>query len=324
MKVGVIGTGSMGRNHCRILAEMGVLGGVFDLNSESADEIAARHHVERYASMDDLMRDMDAVSICTPTVTHQETALKAISAGLDLLVEKPFTGKVALAEEVCDAAEKEGVVLAAGMVERFNPVVREAKRRLDAGDFGDLITISSRRVSSFPQRIRDVGVILDLGVHDVDALSYICGSRAESVFASGGGFNGSEFEDHATVIMKMADGTEALVEVNWLTPMKVRNVYMTCSKLYAKLDYMAQMISTSSSRYVGQKDESSFESPWEFDYREMFLKKEEPLRLELQNFIDSCKGVDEVLVSGRDVVDDLKVCDCALRSLLEGRRIDVL
>lgn len=323
MRVGVIGTGAMGRNHARLYSKLGVLEGVFDLNGESADEIASQYGVERFKSVDDTLSKVDAVSICTPTSTHAEAARMAIDAGLSLLVEKPFTGDVNEAKRICELAEKEGVTLAVGMVERFNPVVEEARRKLDRGDFGDMVTISSRRVSSFPDRIRDVGVIMDLGIHDVDALTYMCNSRVESVFTIGGKFNGSGFEDHATIIMKMADGKEAIAEVNWLTPMKVRKVYMTCSKTYVQLDYMEQMISTSSSKYVGDGKDNLYESPWEFDYREIYLRKEEPLKRELENFIASVKGESKPMVTGRQALNNLAVCQAALRSMAENRQIDL-
>lgn len=323
MKVGVIGTGAMGRNHARLYSKLGVLEGVFDLNGDSANGIAAQYRVERFESIEDALKKVDAVSICTPTSAHAEAATKAIESGVAVLVEKPFTGDINAAKMICDLAEKEGVTLGVGMVERFNPVVAEARRRLENDDFGNLVTISSRRVSSFPERIRDVGVIMDLGIHDVDALTYMCGSRVESVFTVGGKFNGSAFEDHATIIMKMADGKEAIAEVNWLTPMKVRKVYMTCSKAYVQLDYMEQMISTSSSTYVGDGRDNLYESPWEFDYRETFLRKEEPLKRELENFIASVKGEGQPMVTGRQALDNLAVCQAALLSMAENRQIDL-
>ena len=313
----------MGRNHARIYSEMGVLGGVFDLNSIAAKSIAERYGSEHYSELNELFNNVDVVSISTPTVTHYEITSLAIEKGVSVLIEKPFTGSVVMAQELTQKAEDEGVTLTVGMVERHNPVVNEARNCLERGDFGDLITISSRRVSSFPERIRDVGVVMDLGIHDIDALSFISNSRVKSVFAHGGRYNGSQFEDHANIMMLMENGTEAFVEVNWLTPMKVRNVYMTCSKTYAKLDYMSQMISTSASRYVGDS-ENDYRSPWEFEYSERFLKKEEPLKRELSNFIESSKGNEKPLVTGWEVVEDLKVCEAVLRSIAEMSRIDIL
>ncbi|MDI3483306.1 MAG: UDP-N-acetylglucosamine 3-dehydrogenase [Candidatus Methanomethylophilaceae archaeon] len=323
MRMGVIGTGSMGKNHARIYAEMGVLAGIYDVNDKAAKEIADKYGIEHHNSVESLLKAVDGVSISTPTNTHHEMALKSISYGTNLLIEKPFTGDVNAAAEICELAEKESLVLSAGMVERFNPVVSEAKKQLDNGRFGELITISSRRVSSMPYRIRDVGVILDLGIHDVDALVYLAGSKAKSVYCVGGSFNGNTFEDHASIVMVLENGKSAHVEVNWLTPMKVRSVYMTCSKMYATIDYMSQMISTSTSRFVGNADAPGFESPWEFDSRETFLSKEEPLKRELENFMASIKGEARALVSGWDAVEDLKVCHAALRSMRENRVIEI-
>ncbi len=200
-----------------------------------ARNVADRLGVGAFDSLDDPLERVDAVSVCTPTSIHFEVAMKVISKGCSLLVEKPFTGDSNKALELEAKAKSKGVVLASGFIERFNPIVSVARDAVREGRLGDIISISSRRVSSFPSRIRDIGVIMDLGIHDIDVIRYITSSDVRSVFAVGGMHQNSDFEDHANIIMEMVNGTLGLVEVNWLTPMKVRKVAMTCSAGFAQL-----------------------------------------------------------------------------------------
>lgn len=324
MKVGVIGTGSMGLNHVRVYSDLGVLAGITDVNAESGHSVSKRFSTEFYEDAERLMKNVDAVSISTPTFTHYEMVDLAIKNGVDVLVEKPFTGKTELAEELCMKAEKEDVLLAVGMVERHNPVVATVKERLKKEEYGKLIAFSSRRVSSMPERIRDVGVIMDLGIHDVDVFNYLCGSPVKFVYAIGGSANGNGFEDHANVIMEAENGIKGIVEVNWLTPMKVRSVSLTCSKVFAEFDYMDQSVSTSSSRFSNPNDSSfCYGSPWEFDHRRFSVRKEEPLRRELQDFLDSSQSNGRPLVSGQDVLNDLQICMAALKSIKERKMVSL-
>ncbi len=323
LKVGVVGVGSMGQNHARIYSEMGCLTGVFDIFNDAAVKIAKRFNVPAYGSVDELIDNVDALSVCTITSEHYDIGVKAIEAGKHVLIEKPFTGDVAKAEELCELAEERGTVLASGFVERCNPAVTAAKESLAAGRFGDLVTISSRRVSSFPSRIRDVGVIMDLAVHDVDVMRHITEREIVSVYALGGKKGNPQFEDFANLLMELDDGSIGNVEVNWLTPMKVRKLSLTCSKGYVQLDYIDQSLEYSTSRYAELDLSNMSQVPMELDVHHIMLKKDEPLKVELERFLSAAEGRSGPGATGRDAVANLKVCDAALRSLVEGRREDI-
>jgi UDP-N-acetylglucosamine 3-dehydrogenase len=239
-------------------------------------------------------------------------------------VEKPFTGSSEKAAELCKMAEKEGVTLAAGFVERYNPVVGVAKEAVREGIFGKLITFASRRVSSFPARIRDVGVIMDLGIHDVDVLRHMTGSEARSVFALGGLFNNASFEDHANLLVEMEGGVVAFIEVNWLTPMKVRKVSLTCSRGYVQLDYIDQSLEVSSSTTKEFDVANAFHVPLETDVRKISVKKEEPLKLELADFLQAAATGRPPMATGRDALNDLRVCEAALVSLRSGKKMEIV
>jgi UDP-N-acetylglucosamine 3-dehydrogenase len=323
LRVGVIGTGSMGQNHARIYSEMGCLAGVFDVDAAAAARIAQRFGVEPYSDMDALIRDVDALSVCTPTEHHYDTAVKAINRGCSVLVEKPFTGDVEKARSLCELAESKGVTIASGFVERFNPVVAATRDAIASGRFGKVVSIASRRVSSYPYRIRDVGVIMDLAIHDVDAIRYLTGEKIESVYALGGRMANDRFEDHATLLLQTAGGSTGMVEVNWLTPMKVRKVSITCSDGYAVMDYMDQSLQFSTSRMDHVDTSNMSTMPIELDTHQVYVRKEEPLKRELMSFVDAAERGDRSECDGWNALDNVTICAAALSSISKGCRVRV-
>ncbi|MFA5312646.1 MAG: Gfo/Idh/MocA family oxidoreductase [Methanomassiliicoccales archaeon] len=321
LRVGVIGVGSMGQNHVRVYSEVADLVGVHDAFKEQSTKVAQRFNIGSFDNLDDLLDRVDAVSICTPTSIHYEMAMKVIGRGRSLLIEKPFTGNSRQAEELTRFAEKEGVTLASGFIERFNPIVSVARDAIHANKFGKVITLASRRVSSFPSRIRDVGVIMDLGIHDIDVIRHITDSDVRSVFALGGKFQNDKFEDYANLLLEMNNGAVAFIEVNWLTPMKVRSVSLTCSERFVQLDYTDQSLAISSSSISNVDLGDMFRIPLEQDVRKVSVKKEEPLKRELEMFLASAEGKSRPFVGGMDAVNNLKVCEAALESLRTGAKV---
>lgn len=315
MRVGVIGVGSMGKNHVRVYSEIAELVGVTDVMQDSSRSVAKNFGVRSFDSPLELLKEVDAVSICTPTSEHHQIAKLAIGQGVSLLVEKPFTGNSATAAELVEAADKAHLTLASGFIERCNPIVDNLKRMVVAKRFGDVISIASRRVSSFPSRIRDVGVIMDLGIHDVDVLRYVKGSDIRSVYALGGSYNGKATEDYANLLLDFEDGGVGFIEVNWLTPMKVRRLSLTCSEAFVEADYIDQSMDISSSSIRDLDPGNLFNIALELDSHHLSVKKEEPLKVELQKFLAAVEAGKEAPISGRDAVVNLKVCEAALRSL---------
>lgn len=323
MKVGVIGVGAMGQNHARVYSEIANLVGVTDAVPEQAKKIGERLDVTTFDSADALLDQVDAVSVCTPTSYHFDTAMKAIAKGKHLLVEKPFTGSSEKAEELCRAAEKNGVVIASGFIERCNPIVSVAKETMETGKIGKIISLASRRVSSFPERIRDIGVVMDLGIHDVDVMRHITSSEVRSVYAVGGMFANTSFEDYANLLMEFENGSIGFVEVNWLTPMKVRKVSFTCSGGFVQMDYTDQSLEVCTSK-IGKMDQSDmFRIPLEYDVRKISVKKEEPLKTELDRFLKATGSDGMPAATGEDAVQNLKVCEAALASLKTHGKIMV-
>lgn len=320
MKVGVIGVGSMGQNHARVLAELGELVGIADPDAKAGGVVSTRFSVSYFPDHRALLQEpLDAVTVCTPTKHHFEIAMDAIRAGKHLLVEKPLCSDVKDARKLVKAARDAGLVLAVGHIERHNPVVDSAKKHLEAGDWGELITAGARRVSNFPDRIRDVGVIMDLAIHDVDVLRYLVGKPVTSVYAVGGRQRHATFEDHVTILLDFAGGVNGYVEANWLTPMKVRRLGLTCSRNFVELDYTAQTITISSST-LGQLDPFNlYQVPFDYDIRHVSLRKEEPLKRELQDFLHAIKAGREPKVTGEDAIETLRVVEAAMESQRTGK-----
>lgn len=324
MKIGVIGVGSMGQNHVRILNEMGMLAGIADSVPEVAKTVAAKYSVPSHTDYRELLAsDADAVVVVTPTTTHREVATNALRAGKHVLLEKPMTGNSADLKELVSLAKAKGRVLAGGFTERHNPAVGFAKKAVEGGDFGELITAATRRVSSLPTRIRDVGVVMDLGIHDIDVVQHVVAKPAKSVYALGGKGPTMKYEDHANLLIDFEGGATGFVEVNWLTPMKVRKLALTCSKNFVEVDYMEQSALVCSSSFQSIDKGNLYNVPLEFDLRRIALKKEEPLKRELKDFVSAVEKGTRPLVSGEDAVHTLRIAEAALASMRSGQKEDL-
>lgn len=320
LKAGVIGTGSMGRNHARVLAELGALSCIADKDGKALAEVTSRFGVKGHSDYRELLGgDVDAVVVATPTGTHHEVVMEALLAGKHVLVEKPMASNLAQAGEMLKVAEREGLVLAVGMIERHNPVVGFAKEALAEGKFGDLVSMSARRVSALPGRIKDVGVILDLGIHDIDVMRYLAGAPVRSVYALTGRQSGAPFEDHADILIEFGNGVAGISQTNWLTPMKVRRLSLTCMKNFVELDYMTQIVTISSSQFVSLDYGDLFHAPLEFDIRNVSLRKQEPLKRELADFLEAIQKGRRPLVPGEEGMESMRVALAAIESA-EGRK----
>lgn len=314
----------MGQNHVRVFSEMADLVGVCDINKEVGEKVAAKFKTPFFPNVDALLATgAEAVSIVTPTSSHYEMAKKVIGAGIHLLLEKPATGSSAKLLELSKLAERKKVTFATGFIERHNPVVSLAKKNLTGGNFGSLISAHSRRVSSFPQRIKDVGVIMDLGVHDIDVIKYLVGSPVARVFSAAGKFRNKDFEDHANIVMEFANGVTGVVEVNWLTPTKVRTLAMTCSDQFVEFDYTSQSIEIFSTQMREFDPGNLYDLGMELHGRTINLKREEPLRRELSDFLRACKDGTEPLVTGLDAAGTISIAEAAMKSARNNQVISL-
>ncbi|MBS7645387.1 MAG: Gfo/Idh/MocA family oxidoreductase [Candidatus Bathyarchaeia archaeon] len=309
--VAVIGAGFWGRNHVRVLSELPNvrLRAVCDVDRGRASELGLAYRIPYYTRLDMLLDrgDVEAVTVCTPTVTHFNVALKALRAGKHVLVEKPMTSTVGEAETLIGEAEDRGLTLAVGFIERFNPAVQYLKGLVEEGKLGRVILIMARRVSRWPERIGDVGVTKDSAIHDVDVMRYILGDEVETVYARMGSYQ-HRFEDWSEIMLQFKGGEVGFIDANWLTPRKIRTLIVTGSEATATLDYLTQEISIEDSEKTVKPK----------------IKWVEPLKLELKCFTEAIlEGRGEDLPTGSAGLEALKICEAALRSNAEGRPVGI-
>lgn len=311
LNVAVVGCGSWGRNHARVYNDLqdASLLAVQDMDGGIAREVGERYRVDWYTDPEKIFNrpDIEAISICTPTLTHADIALKAIKAGKHVLVEKPMTNTIDEAKSLIKAAEAHGVHLAVGFVERFNPAVREAMKIISRREIGEVILAHARRVSRRPPRVGDVGVIKDLAIHDIDIVTQLFNAEAEEVFATAGSI-AHRFEDYANIIIRFRDDRNAFIEANWLTPRKVRRLIITGTEGLVNVEYIAQEITVENNTRLYQP----------------FIEKKEPLMLELEQFVESILKDEPPEPSGLDGLWALKICRAALQSAETGRQVKII
>jgi UDP-N-acetylglucosamine 3-dehydrogenase len=297
----VIGCGSWGRNHARVYRSLpgATLTAVSDAYESTAREIGELHRVPYYTDPDKVLCDpnIQLVDICTPTITHHDLALRAIENGKHVLVEKPMTNTIDEAKNLIRAAQKAGVFLTVGFVERFNPAVQEVYKRIANGEIGDVILAHSRRVSRSPGRIGDVGVVKDLAIHDIDIINHILVGEPQYVSAVTGCIR-HKYEDYANINLLYSGDRTAFIETNWLTPRRIRTLTVTGTEGIINVEYTTQQITIENNEMMLQP----------------FLSYKEPLQEELRSFIDHvAKGV-QPEITGEDGLRALRLCEEALRS----------
>jgi predicted dehydrogenase len=245
LRAGVIGLGMMGRNHVRVWSEAideVELVAVADPDPDALRRTLRDRSVRGYADAAAMFEkeQLDLVSVVAPTSLHLDATLMALAAGANVLVEKPIAATRAEAEEMMQAATAAGRMLTVGHIERFNPAVRELRRRLAAGELGRVFEINATRLGPFPARIRDVGVVLDLAPHDIDVMRYLLSSDPVRVYAETEQRIHTNHEDLFVGVMKFANGAVGTLDINWLTPTKKRTLSVTGEHGMYVADYIAQ------------------------------------------------------------------------------------
>jgi len=247
LRAGVIGLGMMGRAHVRVWDEMveGVeLVAVADTDAGALLEATQGREARPYADAGAMLaaEELDLVSVVVPTSLHLPTTLAALGAGSHVLVEKPIAATRGEAEEMIGAARRAGRMLTVGHIERFNPAIRELRRRLAAGELGRIFEIRATRLGPFPARIRDVGVVVDLAPHDLDVMRYLLGSDPIRLYAETEQRIHTDHEDLFVGLLKFANGAVGVLDINWLTPTKQRTLTVTGERGMYTADYLAQQL----------------------------------------------------------------------------------
>jgi len=306
LKVVQIGVGGWGKNHSRVLSEFGVLSAVCDVNSERAEEFGKKYSVNFYDSFESLLEqeEFDAALVCTPTFTHSDITTRLIENKKHVFVEKPMTYLSEDGQNLVELAKRNKVILTCGYIERFNPAVASVKDFIKSQKYGDLIRLEFYREHRMPQHIKDVGVIYDTSVHDIDTAMWLFDETPEVVFAIAGRIN-HEHEDFATITLGFKDNKTATISSNWITPIRVRNFKAVFTEARIFSDFITQEIRI--------ETDNGTENPKN--------EKAEPLSLEIKNFLDAIDGKDNLLVKPEQAVNVTKIAEAALLSSQRGTPI---
>jgi UDP-N-acetylglucosamine 3-dehydrogenase len=323
--VAVIGLGAMGRNHVRVLSALpgAKLRAVCDQDGAAVATIASQYGVPGYRSWSEMMgaEKLDAVIVAVPTRGHLEVAEGALGHGLHVLVEKPIATNLAEGRALVESARRRKKLLAVGHVERFNPAVRELQRRMSAGDVGRVFQVHTRRQGPFPQRIRDVGVVIDLATHDLDVMRTVMRSEVNRVNAETEQRIHTDHEDMLNALLRFASGAVGVLQVNWLTPTKIRELTVLGEGGMLHVDYLTQELTQykNARARVGARE---LEGVSEGEVIHHQVAKGEPLKLELESFIRAVRGDGKLEVDGEDGLRALHLAEALVMSAQEGRSLD--
>jgi UDP-N-acetylglucosamine 3-dehydrogenase len=307
--VAVIGTGFWGKNHARIYKELESteLVAVCDQEAERAKKVADQFSVKAFTDSARMLQDeaIEAVSICTWSTSLAREALKALKAGKHVLVEKPMATNTRQAQKLLLTAEENGLHFTVGFLMRFIPGIQDIREAVKTRKIGDLVCATAKRVSQWPERIGDVGVVKDTAIHDIDVVRFIFGEDPVNVYAKTGCMRHRKFEDYAQIMLTFKGGKSAFIESNWLTPYKTRTLTVTGSDAIMRLDYITQELWIEAA-----KENLQPKYPWQ-----------EPLKVELQHFADCITKREEPKVTGTDGIKALRIAEAVLLSSVKNKAI---
>ncbi|WP_043845385.1 Gfo/Idh/MocA family protein [Crystallibacter crystallopoietes] len=334
LRAGLIGLGMMGRHHARVLQETeGVeLVAVADAYG---DPHGVAGGLPFYSGVEELIaHGVDMVMCAVPTGLHEEVGLALAEAGIHTMVEKPIASTIEGGQRLADAFESRGLVGAVGHIERYNPALQSLRARLRKGDLGEVYQIATRRQGPFPSRIADVGVIKDLGTHDIDLTAWLAASEYESVSARTTTRSGREHEDMLAANGQLANGIITSHLVNWLSPMKERMTVVTGERGSFMADTLTADLTFFENGTISTEWDSvaNFRGVSEGNVTRLAIAKREPLKVEHEAFRDAVLAArgetrDELapgtagIVTMREGLNTLRVAEAMTVSSREARTI---
>ena len=331
LRAGVVGLGMMGRNHVRVYDE--VLPDVELIAVADPDPVALRRATtgraaRGYPDPRTMFEEehLDLVSIVAPTSLHRQATIEALASGANVLVEKPIASDRVDAEAMISAAHQAGLLLTVGHIERFNPAIRELRRRLAGGELGRIFQVKATRLGPFPARIRDVGVVLDLAPHDIDVMRFLLDSEPIRLYAETEQRIHTDHEDLFNGVMKFANGVIGVLDINWLTPNKRRTLTVTGERGMYVADYINQELIF----YVNPDAVQTWEHPdddesdqlttsvSEGEMTRRSVRRQEPLAVELAEFARAVRDGGPPPVAPRDAMIALLLAQKMVEAALSG------
>jgi predicted dehydrogenase len=328
LRAAVIGVGAMGRNHARVYTEISStrLVAVADTNPEIGEPVAHKYSVPAYTDYRELLEKQrpDIATIAVPTCFHKEVAEAAMEAGTHVLVEKPIAATVEEGQALIDRAKELDRQLMVGHIVRFNPAMQTLKHHIEAGELGRIFQIVCRRVGPFPHRIRDVGVVVDLAPHDLDIMRFISGEEPTRVYAETKRRIHTEHEDLLTALVNFKSGLTGMLEINWLTPTKIRETAVLGERGVFRVDDLTQDLYFYENADTDGMDWNTLRVLKGVSEGRMIrypMQRYEPLRAELESFAAAVQDDRPVPVSGEDGLAALRM---ALALVESGRTHQVV
>ncbi len=299
VNVGLVGVGGWGKNYLRVLKELDSLSSFCDIDSEKVNYYSLKYNVKGYEDLETMLRkeSLDALIIATPASTHHIIAKKALDYNLNLLIEKPLCISSMEAEKLVIEAADKGLVLAVGHIERFNPAVERLKSIIKNGELGELLLLEFHRESSIPMHIKDVGIVFDTTIHDIDTARWLFDREPNMVFARLSKVMGDR-EDSALVLLGFDKTKTAFLSSNWITPRRIRQLFSVFVKGVATLDFITQELT--------------------LDYPDKKViprdRWEEPLMRAVKNFLKAIEKKEKPKVDGRDALNNIKIAEAIMES----------
>lgn len=304
----------MGKNHARVYSELAEanLVGVSDSNPETARSIGDTFGAHAYSDFRELLQKEkpEAVSVAVPTALHEQVVTEVLKSGAHVLVEKPIAATLDEGKRLIDLAKKLDRKLMVGHIVRFNPAIQELKKRLQAGELGRIYQVFCRRAGPFPARIRDVGVVVDLAPHDADIIRFLTGMDPVRLYAETEQRIHTDHEDLLFGMLRFPDGVTAAVEINWLTPTKIREVLVLGERGLFRVDDLTQDLyfyENAQASGLAWDSLKNLRGVSEGGMSRFAIQRFEPLKAELQGFLKAVAENTAVPVSGEDGLAALKI-----------------
>jgi predicted dehydrogenase len=319
IRVGVIGVGSMGQKHTRVLSLLKdvELVGVADINVERGLDTASKYRVRFFEDYHDLLKHVDAVCVAVPTLLHYAVGMTCLQAGVHVLIEKPIAASISEAESLVNAAAESRCILQVGHIERFNPAFQELRKVLKTEE---LLALEAHRMSPYSNRANDVSVVLDLMIHDIDLMLELVGSPVVRLTASGSRSADSGYLDYVTAILGFANGIVATLTASKVTHRKTRQIAAHCKNSLTEADFLSNEI------LIHRQTTANYMT----DYGQVLYRQDgliekvstsniEPLHAELEHFVSCVRGGDQPSVGGEQALKALRLASLIEQMALDGQ-----
>lgn len=290
IKVGIIGVGNMGKNHARVYSEIADLVAISDIDKDKGQEIANKYNVAFYMDYRKMIQaeQMEAISVAVPTAIHKNVVFDTLRKNIPTLVEKPIAGNLSDAKKMFNLAKKNQTLLMVGHVERFNPVIIKLKKVINEARLGKIISLLAVRVGISPPNPAASDVAFDLGIHDVDVFNFLLGRFPDRKKVLKTKLFSKNVADSSILLLEYGSIT-GIIQTNWITPVKMRKLFVSGVEGYAEIDYIQQKLilydKILNTRFNGSFYElvSLSETP----KKEIYISKKEPLKEELRFFLSN-------------------------------------